>query len=110
MTILLEKWGCEVVSATNLQGLQMQRDISQAKVEMLIMDYHLDDDQTGTDLAQKINQTRVRNIPTLLLTANRSDKLKREARTLNYAILHKPVIPIRLKMAMIQLLENEQSS
>lgn len=108
MTILLEKWGCEVVSATNLQGLQMQRDISQAKVEMLIMDYHLDDDQTGTDLAQKINQTRVRNIPTLLLTANRSDKLKREARSLNYAILHKPVIPIRLKMAMIQLLENEQ--
>ncbi|MGI2259042.1 NahK/ErcS family hybrid sensor histidine kinase/response regulator [Shewanella sp. GXUN23E] len=107
MKTLLEKWGCEVVTAVSLQALQIQRDINSSPVELLIVDYHLDDGATGTELARIINEARPQKVPTLLLTANRSDTLKREVRDLGYSILHKPVVPVRLKMTMVQLLETD---
>ena len=107
MKMLLEKWGCEVMTATSLKALQIQCDISRTSVELLIIDYHLDNDEKGTDIAEIINASRSLPIPTLMLTANRSDLLKREVRDLGYQILHKPVVPVRLKMTIIQMLENE---
>ncbi|MCL2912755.1 ATP-binding protein [Shewanella corallii] len=106
MQTLLERWGCEVVTATSLQSLQIQRDINRSPVELLIVDYHLDNGEKGTDLARTINGGRTQHIPTLLLTANRSDTLKREVRDLGYQILHKPVVPVRLKMTLIQMLDS----
>ena len=57
-------------------------------------------------MARTINGGRTQHIPTLLLTANRSDTLKREVRDLGYQILHKPVVPVRLKMTLIQMLDS----
>lgn len=110
MKLLLEKWGCEVVTATSLQALQIQLDINTAPVELLILDYHLDNDEKGTDLARTVNASRHRKVPTLLLTANRSDTLKREVRSFGYSILHKPVVPVRLKMTLIQMLDTDTAN
>ncbi|MBV7315366.1 PAS domain-containing hybrid sensor histidine kinase/response regulator [Shewanella sp. NIFS-20-20] len=106
MALLLSQWGCEVVVAKSWSELQILRDIT-APVELLIVDYHLDDEQTGTELAKTLNEQRHQAVPTLVLSANRSDELKQQARAEGYAILHKPVVPMRLKMMLIQLLQQQ---
>lgn len=107
MQELLQRWGCEVLCAASLEELQIQCDTVQTPVELLIADYHLDNDVTGIALAQSINAHRMQPIPTVIVTANRSEELQHQARENGYLVLHKPVSPMRLKMTMVHLLSGD---
>ncbi|WP_434356636.1 PAS-domain containing protein [Parasalinivibrio latis] len=110
MKLLLEEWGCKVSTASSLENLQVMHDIHQDPVEMLVMDYHLNDGITGTAVANAINAGRTQVLPTLILTANRSEELKKEARESGYLLLNKPVVPMRLKTTLIHLLRSERDA
>ncbi|MFD2176484.1 NahK/ErcS family hybrid sensor histidine kinase/response regulator [Veronia pacifica] len=105
MSELLTLWGCEVISASSLSDLQMQCDLARTPVELLVVDYHLDDGENGIDLVTFINSQRVRPVATLLVTANRSEALSQQARESGYLVLFKPVSPIRLKTTLIHLIK-----
>jgi DNA-binding response OmpR family regulator len=77
-------------------------------VDLLIVDYHLDNDVNGVDVVVNINQQRQTPIPTLMITANYSNELKQKMRELGHTLMHKPVKPMRLKTAMNHLLDNER--
>ncbi|NWC55481.1 PAS domain-containing hybrid sensor histidine kinase/response regulator, partial [Pseudomonas veronii] len=49
MRTLLEGWGCRVVTALSEQDLARQVDNYHAEADLLIADYHLDDEQNGVD-------------------------------------------------------------
>ncbi|WP_394212185.1 NahK/ErcS family hybrid sensor histidine kinase/response regulator [Enterovibrio calviensis] len=107
MEELLQRWGCEVTTAGSLQALQISCDTVQSPVELLIADYHLDNQLTGLALAKSINAQRLQPVPTVIVTANRSEELQHHARDCGYLVLHKPISPMRLKMTMVHLLNGD---
>ncbi|WP_242001081.1 PAS domain-containing hybrid sensor histidine kinase/response regulator [Pseudomonas sp. CFBP13509] len=104
MRTLLEGWGCQVITALSEQDLARQVDNYHAEADLLIADYHLDDDQNGVDAVARINGRRGRAIPALMITANYSNELKLQIRELGHTLMHKPVRPMKLKTAMSHLL------
>ncbi len=104
MRTLLEGWGCQVITALSEQDLARQVDNYHAEADLLIADYHLDDDQNGVDAVARINARRGRAIAALMITANYSNELKQQIRELGHTLMHKPVRPMKLKTAMSHLL------
>ncbi|NMF42036.1 NahK/ErcS family hybrid sensor histidine kinase/response regulator, partial [Pseudomonas sp. SWRI 103] len=93
MRTLLEGWGCRVVTALSEQDLARQVDNYHAEADLLIADYHLDNDQNGVDAVARINARRGSAIPALMITANYSNELKQQIRELGHTLMHKPVRP-----------------
>ncbi|KJH86228.1 ATPase [Pseudomonas fluorescens] len=104
MRTLLEGWGCRVVTALSEQDLARQVDGYRADADLLIADYHLDHDQNGVDAVARINACRPSPIPALMITANYSNELKQQIRERGHTLMHKPVRPMKLKIAMSHLL------
>ncbi|WP_408637334.1 PAS domain-containing hybrid sensor histidine kinase/response regulator [Pseudomonas lactucae] len=104
MRTLLEGWGCQVITALSEQDLARQVDNYHAEADLLIADYHLDDDQNGVDAVARINARRGRAIAALMITANYSNELKQQIRELGHTLMHKPVRPMKLKIAISHLL------
>ncbi|MCL6701968.1 hybrid sensor histidine kinase/response regulator NahK/ErcS' [Pseudomonas sp. T1.Ur] len=104
MRTLLEGWGCRVVTALSEQDLARQVDDYRADADLLIADYHLDHDQNGVDAVARINACRPSPIPAMMITANYSNELKQQIRELGHTLMHKPVRPMKLKIAMSHLL------
>ena len=105
MRTLLEAWGCQVVTALSAEDLARQVDNYHADADLLIADYHLDDDRNGVDAVAQINARRSSPLPALMITANYSNELKLQLRELGHTLMHKPVRPMKLKTAMSHLLE-----
>lgn len=104
MNTLLTNWGCRVVTALDFESLEKQVDISNDKVDLIILDYHLNDGDTGLNIAKKINQRRVDQVPLLMITANYSQMLKNQVKKQNVLLLNKPVKPMKLKTSMLYLM------
>ncbi|MFT6897108.1 MAG: PAS domain S-box-containing protein [Paraglaciecola sp.] len=104
MSHLLQKWGCAVVTATSLENLREQVDIENDHSDILMVDYHLDDDVTGLFVANEINKIRSISLPIIMITANYSQSLKNEIKNSEILLLNKPVKPMKLKTSMLYLL------
>jgi len=104
MAHLLGGWGCQVFTATSLDDLKQQVDIYNDSADILIVDYHLDDDKTGLEAIKNINEGRRSALSTLMITANYSKSLKNEIENTNILLLNKPVKPMKLKTSMLHLL------
>lgn len=104
MRTLLEGWGCKVITALSEEDLARQVDNYHAEANLLIADYHLDNDCNGLDAVARINARRTQPLPALMITANYSNDLKQQIRELGHTLMHKPVRPLKLKTAMSHLL------
>ncbi|MNZ39012.1 Sensor histidine kinase RcsC [compost metagenome] len=104
MRTLLEGWGCRVVTALSEEDLARQVDNYHAEADLLIADYHLDNDRNGVDAVARINARRASPLPAMMITANYSNELKQQIRELGHTLMHKPVRPMKLKTAMSHLL------
>ncbi|OLQ84327.1 hybrid sensor histidine kinase/response regulator [Vibrio ponticus] len=98
MERLLANWQCDIVIATSFEDLQQKVDVNSDSVDVLIVDYHLNDNQNGLNVASKINANR--KLPTLMITANYSEQLKNQANTRGIMLLHKPVKPMKLRTSI----------
>ena len=104
MSRLLSGWSCTIITALSLKDLEKKVDIYQDHADILIVDYHLDNDETGFSAAKVINKGRKLSIPTLMITANYSKSLKKEVAEADILLLNKPVKPMKLKTSMLHLL------
>ena len=104
MSHLLTGWGCHTVTAVSLAELQEKVNIAHDEVDILMVDYHLNDGELGVDVAHHINQTRRSALPTIMITANYSQSLKNEIKNSKILLLNKPVKPMKLKTSMLYLL------
>ncbi|WP_144172500.1 NahK/ErcS family hybrid sensor histidine kinase/response regulator [Pseudomonas sp. Kh13] len=107
MRTLLEGWGCQVVTALSEEDLARQVDNYHADADLLIADYHLDNDCNGVDAVARINARRAQPLPAMMITANYSNELKQQIRELGHTLMHKPVRPMKLKAAMSHLLGSQ---
>jgi len=104
MRTLLEGWGCRVITALSEQDLARQVDNYHAEADLLIADYHLDDEQNGVDAVARINAHPASAIPAMMITANYSNEPNQQMREVGHTLMHKPVRPMKLKTAMSHLL------
>lgn len=96
---LLERWGCEVLMARSTQEALSLYPMKDKGPDLMLLDYHLDDGETGLDVYGHLSDHLGRVPPALLLTGDRT------AATMDaLPVLTKPIDPGTLKAEMKRLL------
>jgi CheY-like chemotaxis protein len=106
METLLSGWGCRVLKGADLAEAMAARAASQLEPDGLLVDYHLDD---GNGIAAirtlrgHVGRPDGRgDIPAIVITADRSARIRDEARTEGAHVLNKPIKPASLRALMMQ--------
>ncbi len=105
MRILLQQWGCEITTALSYDNLAQKVNPHADDCDLLLLDYHLDNDETGIMVAEIINQHRHPALSTIMISANYSQELQEQCKDSGIFLLNKPVKPLKLKMTMQQCLQ-----
>ncbi len=92
-------WGFEVSMARD--GAAAESLYRQHDPELLILDYHLDQGDTGLNLYRRLAHGRV---PAILISANHSDPLRQQALQAGCDFLAKPIRPLALRSLINGLL------
>ena len=109
MATLMKGWGCRVHTAVSLENLLEQVDLLTVSVDLIIADYHLDNDETGLEAARTLNDRLSAPVPVLMITANYTQELKQQIRQYGYLLINKPVRPMKLKTTLSHMLESATS-
>jgi signal transduction histidine kinase/CheY-like chemotaxis protein len=101
METLLGGWGCRVLNATNLASASAA--IAEAKIGLsgVLVDYHLDDGN-GIDAIVELRRRFGADLPAILITADRSPRVRDEARARDVPMLNKPIKPAALRALLAQ--------
>ncbi|QOR39842.1 hybrid sensor histidine kinase/response regulator [Billgrantia diversa] len=104
MQALLSGWGCRVITAASLGGLEAKVDAR--RPDALLIDYHLGEDAGAEDGIAVASLLRKRHaeLPVVLITANHDAAIKARARREGFDCLLKPLKPLRLRMMLQQRL------
>lgn len=105
MQALLGQWGCEVTTATDQQmALAALGDLAP---ELILADYHLDEGVLGGEVIRALRAHFGRDIPAVIISADRSDACRHDLNALGIPLLNKPVKPGKLRAVISQLLQEE---
>ncbi|MDG9855973.1 ATP-binding protein [Pseudomonas nitroreducens] len=104
MAALLGQWGCQVLSATNYE--EALKALDGKAPEVILADYHLDHGGTGCEAVRGLREYFQRELPAVMITADRSDDCRRALQRLGMPLLNKPVKPGKLRAALSLLLSN----
>ncbi|ATD04631.1 MULTISPECIES: PAS domain-containing hybrid sensor histidine kinase/response regulator [Pseudoalteromonas] len=96
---LLENWGCEIATATNLIELE-QLKAENTLPQLLIVDYQLDDGVTGLEV---IEQAGLMTLPAIVNTANHDEQIRERVLDAGYPLLYKPLKAPALKRMIKRL-------
>ncbi len=102
MAALLGGWHCDVRVASS--GADWRDALHGDTPDLILADYHLDDDRDGLELIAEICGDVGRIIPAIVISADQSEALSEEATRRGHAILAKPVKPAALRALMTRLL------
>jgi Na+/proline symporter/signal transduction histidine kinase len=101
MRVLLSGWGCTVITAASAQdAVAALRDAPEAP-DVIIADYHLDEGD-GLDAVVALRWKLGRELPAILLTADRSPAVRDAAFAKGVHVLHKPLKPAALRALLAQ--------
>ena len=99
MQALLEQWSCMVTCAPNL-GEAIQRWQHESSPDIILADFHLDNDESGLDVLQALSYHWNCPLPAIVISANNSDELRTTVKQHGYLFLPKPLQPGALLSAM----------
>jgi Na+/proline symporter/signal transduction histidine kinase len=102
MQVLLEGWGCQVVTARSADEAMRRLDDRRLQPDIILADYHLDDG-TGLEAISALRMDGRSQAPVIVITADHSAEVQREIRMLGYALLRKPLKAAALRALMYQL-------
>jgi CheY-like chemotaxis protein len=92
----LSSWNCQVQTETSIHHLDSDQ-LKDNPPDLVIVDYHLDNGETGIEAAVLLKQWLGETLPILMITANRTQDLKKQVRELELQLLNKPIKPHKLK-------------
>jgi Na+/proline symporter/signal transduction histidine kinase len=101
MQTLLGGWGCRVLQAADLGEALGAIAASDAEPDGLLVDYHLDG-ENGIGVIGELRRRFGREIPAILVTADRSVRVREDARAARIHLLHKPLKPASLRALITQ--------
>lgn len=98
---LLEGWGCRVSAARS--GEDAAIALARASADVWLFDYHLDDDDTGVAVRQRLSESfGVR--PAVILSADHTAEVRRAVHEAGLPLLMKPLKPLALKSVLDRVL------
>ena len=100
---VLDGWGCRFVGATSSGDALEQLAVTRLKPDLIIADYHLDNDRRGTEAIEMLRARYGRDLPGVVVSGDRSADLKNSLKTAGFAFLAKPASPARLRAMMSYL-------
>ena len=102
MAVLLEQWGCKVLTATDQTAALDVLDGEPP--EVILADYHLDHGVTGWEVVTSLCEHFGQSIPVVMVTADRSDQCRRQLQGLGVPVLNKPVKAGKMRSVLSHLL------
>jgi len=109
MNMLLDRWGCTVLLALNLEQAE-QKVLEYGPPDIVLVDYHLSERMHGLDVMQRLDAILETRLPAIVITADRSSELGEKARNCGYGLLRKPIKPAALRALMTNTLKNVRDS
>jgi signal transduction histidine kinase len=100
---LLTRWGCRVVAVRDVAGANAAFDPGNPP-DIVLADYHLDDDETGLSAILAVRSRFDRSVPAIVVTADISEQVADRLRAAGCEIMQKPVKPAELRALMAHLL------
>jgi Na+/proline symporter/signal transduction histidine kinase len=105
MEKLLGGWGCRVLTAADLTEALAAMDSSGLEPDGLLVDYHLDGGNgiaAIAELRRRLGRQLGRDLPAILITADRSLHVREEAQVEGVHLLNKPIKPASLRVLITQ--------
>ena len=97
MKALLGRWGCETILADSEEAAVVATAQAQRLPELIIADYRLRADRTGSQAIDRVRREFGESIPALIITGDTGPERLREAQASGHMLMHKPVPPARLR-------------
>jgi signal transduction histidine kinase/CheY-like chemotaxis protein len=103
MTTLLEGWSCQVTAVDAIKAARQAVAAAGRSPDIILADFHLEEQAPdGLEAVAQLRQDWGQRIPAILITADRSQDLRRRAAAMGVDILHKPVKPAALRALISQ--------
>ena len=103
LELLLKSWGWHVIALRDSPQVCAQLSAADgAAFDVAILDYHLDGGRTGLQLYTTSLSRHA--LPTIILTADRDGELRQRLQDAGLTLLYKPLKPLALHQALLQLL------
>ena len=101
METLLGGWSCRVLKAANLRSAIAAVTDAKLTPNGLLVDYHLDE-SNGIEAIGALRWRFGPDLPAILITADRSPRVREEARARDIQVLNKPLKPAALRALIAQ--------
>ena len=102
MRALLDVWGCHSVMAASTEQALAQLAEMEAPPSVILADYHLNT-ETGVDAVKAISAAVGRDLPAVIITADRTPEVQREIRQLGLVLLRKPLKAAQLRAILSRI-------
>ncbi|OEG75089.1 hybrid sensor histidine kinase/response regulator [Shewanella colwelliana] len=106
MKALLTGWKCHVSTASNPDEANKVINQYGSKIDIVLVDYQLEDNQNGLDLMAQLQQKLTKPVPAILITATIDENVVLQTKALGYGYLRKIIKPIALRAVMSATLAN----
>jgi signal transduction histidine kinase/CheY-like chemotaxis protein len=104
MIALLGAWHCNVVSADSFEQAKKVFSNHKNDIEILLVDYQLNNNQDGLTLTTELRHTANHFIPAILITATTETDIKERTQKANMGFMRKLVKPAALRAMMSAML------
>ena len=102
MRALLDGWGCHSVMATSTEQALARLAEMEVPPSVVLADYHLDAG-TGVEAVKAISAAVGRDLPAVIITADRTQEVQREIRQLGLVLLRKPLKAAQLRAILSRI-------
>lgn len=106
---LLASWGCCVATAATCEEALARFAADKQVPDIIISDYHLANGATGYEVIARLRDRFGQSVPAFLMSGDTSPEALREARASGFQLLHKPVLPMKLRLMLNRLLRSPVS-
>ena len=103
MSTQLSEWGCQVFAVKNEEELMAMLTAAPLLPNIIISDYHLDDNKNGVDLVIKSKSKQGWNSPCIICSADPAEPVREHTRSANFHFMKKPIKALGLKKLMRHL-------
>lgn len=104
MAALLKGWRCTTLTAADSPGILAALAAAEAPPDVILADYHLEDGAIGLDAVAALEAVMGRQVPTVIITADRTEDIAQAVRSRGYHLMTKPARPARLRSLLAHLL------
>ena len=110
MRALLTGWGCRTHLAAGL-GEALALDAGElARLDFMIVDYHLDAEADGLRCVDILRERCGRAVPAIVITADRSAGVRAAASARGLQVLNKPIKPAALRALITRVMATQQAA